>query len=173
MLGLCTAREDVEDQLGAVDDAGLPSLLEVATLGRRQVVVHDDGVGANTLGFVTDLFHLALAEERGRVRAQTRLNHAFTDDFGVGGFHQGTHFRERATGLSRLPWQDHPAGEEAFLVTLCADRLVELTHAWTDPSTSDTATWRRFSSTRSTAPPAPRTGTCSRWAHQSSSLRSG
>ena len=40
------AREDVEDQLRAIDDLAVERLLEVAQLRRRQLVVEDDDVDA-------------------------------------------------------------------------------------------------------------------------------
>ena len=41
--------EDVEDELGAIDDLGIEGLLEVALLGGGQVVVEDDDVDATRL----------------------------------------------------------------------------------------------------------------------------
>src|SRR5438270_4323197 len=43
--GTGVAGKDVEDQLGAIDDAGLHDLLDVALLRRREVVVKEDKVG--------------------------------------------------------------------------------------------------------------------------------
>ena len=46
LFALRVLGEDVEDQRGPVDDLDLDLLLEVAQLGRRQLAVADDRVGA-------------------------------------------------------------------------------------------------------------------------------
>ncbi len=57
--------KDVEDQLGAIDDAPAARLLEVARLPRRQLVVDDDEVRAGLVAGARDLLDLARADERG------------------------------------------------------------------------------------------------------------
>ena len=59
--------EDVEDQLGAVDDARLESVLEAPLLHGRELVVDDQGLGGGTLEGLLKLDELALADVRARV----------------------------------------------------------------------------------------------------------
>ena len=47
---LCPAGEDVEDHLGAVEHLDAERLLEIADLGRREIVVEDDNVGVRGAG---------------------------------------------------------------------------------------------------------------------------
>ena len=61
--------EDVEDHRGAVDGRAAEELLEVALLGRAELVVEHDGVAVGRLGRVAQLVGLALADVGGRVRA--------------------------------------------------------------------------------------------------------
>ena len=85
------AREDVEDQLGAVDDLRLERLLEVAHLRRREVVVEDDQVGLALLDQRLQLLELALAEEGGRVHGAAPL-HQLAQDARAGGLGQQRQF---------------------------------------------------------------------------------
>ena len=66
-------REDVEDELAAVDDLHLQRAFEVALLRRRQRVVEDDDVGAALLHQRAHLLNLARADEGCRVDAPDRL----------------------------------------------------------------------------------------------------
>ena len=47
LLGPGVLGEDVEDHRGAVDGGAPEDLLQVPRLGRRQLVVEDDGVGVD------------------------------------------------------------------------------------------------------------------------------
>ena len=76
------AGEDVEDDGAAVEDAHLRELLEVAHLGRGQVVVEDDHVGPGALRQLLQLLGLALADVVGGVDPGPRLHHAL--DHGQG-----------------------------------------------------------------------------------------
>ncbi len=69
-------REDVEDQLRAIDDLAIEPLVELAQLRRRQLVVEDDEVGVGFGRRVRQHFDFAAAEERGRVGPGAILQHA-------------------------------------------------------------------------------------------------
>src|SRR5207248_9320887 len=61
------AREDVEDQLRAVDDLPVDVLLDVAQLRRRQLVVEDDDVDVALVAGGGKHFDFAAAEEGRRI----------------------------------------------------------------------------------------------------------
>ena len=67
LVRLRVGGEDVEDHLGAVDHLDLELLLEVARLGRAQVVVEDDDVGLLGLDDRLELLDLARADVGGDV----------------------------------------------------------------------------------------------------------
>ena len=76
-LALGAARvlgKDVEDQLRAVDDAGVHGVLEVALLRRSQLVVHEEGLCARLAVRVLELLELSLAHVRAPVRPGTVLD---------------------------------------------------------------------------------------------------
>ncbi len=56
-------REDVEDELGAVDDPHLGDVADGLDLGGGQVLVEDDEVGAELLGADDELLELSLTRE--------------------------------------------------------------------------------------------------------------
>src|SRR3954451_24694074 len=61
-LGLGAAAEDFEDQPGAVEHLGVPGLLEIALLDRRQRAIHYHEFDVMPADEPNDLLHLALAE---------------------------------------------------------------------------------------------------------------
>jgi hypothetical protein len=65
--------EDVEDELGPVDDLALDLVLEVALLGAVEGAVEDDQIGVGFPGGVGDLLHLALADEPAGIEARPDL----------------------------------------------------------------------------------------------------
>ena len=61
-LGLGAAAEDFQDQSGAVEHLGVPGLLEIALLDRRQRAIHHHEFDIVALDETEDLLDLALAE---------------------------------------------------------------------------------------------------------------
>ena len=72
-------REDVEDQLRAIDDLAIEPLVQLAQLRRRQLVVEDDQVGVGFRRGLRQHLDLAAAEERRRIGLGTILQHAQHD----------------------------------------------------------------------------------------------
>ncbi len=68
-------REDVEDELGAVDDAHLGDVADGLDLRRREVLVEDDQVRAELLGADDELLELAFAEKIPRIDVVRPLDH--------------------------------------------------------------------------------------------------
>ena len=67
------AREDIEDQLGAIQHPYLQGVFEVALLGGREIVVEHHQIGANGTGQRSQFTDLALAQQRGGLRRLARL----------------------------------------------------------------------------------------------------
>src|SRR5690606_9514022 len=82
--GLGAAREDVEDEPGAVHELAAERLFEVAELDRREVLVEDDDVGAAAVYELFQLLDLPLADVGGGVELRERLRDAVGDG-GPGG----------------------------------------------------------------------------------------
>ena len=70
----CVLGEDVEDQLCAVDDPRLQSVLEASLLRRSELAVHDQHLGACVRVRGLQLLELALADVCAGVRLGTVLN---------------------------------------------------------------------------------------------------
>ena len=66
--------EDVEDHRGAVDGGAAEQLLEVALLGRAELLVEDHGVGVDRTDRLGQLVHLAPPDEGGRVGSVAPLD---------------------------------------------------------------------------------------------------
>ena len=82
--GARPAGEDVEDELGAIDDpcgsaTGRDSGLDIALLGGSEVVIDDDDIGFEGFGKLADFFDFAFAEKRGGIGMGADLK-GFTDD---------------------------------------------------------------------------------------------
>ena len=72
-------REDVEDQLRAVDDLATDLFFDLPQLRRRQLVVEDDEVGVRSRRRRRERLDLAGAEERRRIGLRPLLQHAQHD----------------------------------------------------------------------------------------------
>jgi len=73
LAGAGVAGEDVEDQLGSVEDAAGKRGLEIAQLGGREVVVEENQIGLDGRGQGSDLLDLAGTDESGRIGTGTAL----------------------------------------------------------------------------------------------------
>ena len=69
------AREDVEDELGAVDDPHLGDVADGLDLRGGQVLIKDDEVGAELLGADDELLELAFAEQVPGIDVVRPLDH--------------------------------------------------------------------------------------------------
>src|SRR5690606_26733247 len=67
-VALSALREDLEDQLGAVDDRNVPAALQIALLDRRQLLIEDDERDAFGSQLRADLVGLARSDEQGGIR---------------------------------------------------------------------------------------------------------
>jgi hypothetical protein len=57
----CAPREDVQDELGAIEDLEVGGLRELPALGGREIVVEDDHVHEQLHGAQVEFVELALA----------------------------------------------------------------------------------------------------------------
>ncbi len=81
------AGEDVENQLGSIEDFNIESLLEIADLGRREIVVEQHHVGVLRGGQLLQFGELSLAHvgcDVGRLASLRQL----PDHVGAGRFGQ-------------------------------------------------------------------------------------
>ena len=107
-------REDVEDQLRAVDDLAPDLLLDLAQLRRRQLVVEDDDVDVGLCCGGRERLDLAGAEKRRRIRLRPFLEHA-QHDLGAGGLRQAGELVERALGVEPAGASGDQADERGAL----------------------------------------------------------
>ena len=76
--------EDVQDQSGPVDHIDVKPLIQIALLGRRQLVVEDDDIDVHRRDVGRDLRDLASAEKQRRVR-RVPAHQDLVDGFRAGG----------------------------------------------------------------------------------------
>lgn len=88
------AGKNIEDQLGSVNHPALDDFFYIALLGRTEIVIKQQNVGVHRRGRTRDLFQLARANQRGRIRPITALQN-FSHDLGAGAFGQRAQFRQR------------------------------------------------------------------------------
>jgi hypothetical protein len=108
------AREDVQDQLRAIDDLAFDLGLDLAELRGRQLVVEDDHVHVALVAQLRQRAHLAAAQERARVRALAFLQHA-CDHGGARRLGKARQFVERLLGVhAAAKAGDEPDERSAF-----------------------------------------------------------
>ena len=99
LLGLGAAAEDFQDQAGAVEHFGIPGLLQIALLDRRQRAIHHHEFDVLRCDQPRDLLDLALAEiGRGTDLADRR--HQRFGDHEVDGARQTCGFLEPRLGIA-------------------------------------------------------------------------
>ena len=113
-------REDVEDQLRPVDDACVQGVLEAPLLRRRELVVHDQhlGAGRGERGF--QLLELALPDVRTGIRPRTVL-HELADRVDAGGPSELVELRQLRGVVGRIEARDREAA-----LGLCAGQRIGL-----------------------------------------------
>ena len=90
-------REDIQNQLRAIDDTRVDDALNVALLRRREVVIEQNHIRGNRGGCARNLFQLALADQRRRIRPVLALSE-FAGDLGACARRQRPQFVERFLG---------------------------------------------------------------------------
>ena len=113
--------EDVEDQLRAVDDARLERVLERPLLGRVELVVDEQHVGAGVRVERLQLLELALADVRARVRLRAVLDE-LADGLDARGARELAELAELLLGVDAL--REH--GEQEAPLRLGARRRVRV-----------------------------------------------
>ena len=98
LLAVGVLGEDVEDHRGAVDRGATEELLEVALLGRGELVVEHDGVAVGLERDLAQLLGLALADVGGRVGRGAALHEA-RDLVGAGGVDELRELVEAGLGV--------------------------------------------------------------------------
>jgi hypothetical protein len=86
--------KNVEDQLGAVDDARVYKFFDVALLGGREVVIEQEQIGRDRSAGTGNFFQLPASDQRRRVWAVAVLK-KFTDYFRARADGQRTQLVER------------------------------------------------------------------------------
>ena len=114
LLGGGVLGEDVQDHRGAVDGRAAQELLQVARLGRGQLVVEDHGVGVHRVGQVAQLLGLPLTDIGGRVGTVTSLQYP-GGLVGPGRVHQQRQLVEVALGLVLALGRDGHPDEDDLL----------------------------------------------------------
>jgi hypothetical protein len=96
------AREDVKDELRAVENLAADPGLEVSLLTGSQLFVEDNQIEMFSFGDEAQLLRFPASDEKRRVRLQALLQGAL-DDSGARGFRQRNEFIQRFLGLRPAP----------------------------------------------------------------------
>ena len=123
-------REDVEDQLRAIDDLAIEALVQLAQLRRRQLVVEDDEIGVGFRRGLRQHVDLAAAEEGRRIRPGTILQHP-QDDAGAGRLREAAQLFERMFRVHSSRAAGHQTDERCPL----HQHRTRFTHCHFDSST--------------------------------------
>ena len=110
-------REDVEDELGAIDDARLQRILERALLGGAELVVDEQDLGLRPGVRLLELRELALADEGARIRVGAVL-HELADRSHTRGARELAKLGELALAVD--PFREHTDDEAALGLRLGA-----------------------------------------------------
>src|SRR5262245_16536108 len=78
-FGARSTREYIQDKTCAVNNFGFQSLFEVLGLTGRKFIIEDDHVHALEQDLLTQFFHLATADKRGRIRPVPPLDDLVND----------------------------------------------------------------------------------------------
>jgi hypothetical protein len=89
--------KDIENQLRAIDDAGVDDALNITLLGRREVVIEQNHIGGNRGRRAGNFLELALADQGGGVGPVFALGE-LADDLGARAGRERTEFVERVFG---------------------------------------------------------------------------
>ena len=103
LAGAGVAGKDVEDDLGAVENAKLERGLQVAQLRGREIVVEKDQVSLRGGGNACDFLHFTRANERGRIGTVTALQ-KLGGNLGTGAGHQLAELGQRLFSVQFRGW---------------------------------------------------------------------
>jgi len=105
LMGLGPSGKYVQYQLTAIQDFALNDLLQVANLGRRQIVVEDDQRSLIGVGALADLLGLAGAHIEGRIDLVAALDDVI-HHLGAGGLGQSLQLPQRIAQVDPRLGQD-------------------------------------------------------------------
>src|SRR5439155_25205621 len=106
--------DDVREGLGAVERLAADPPLEVALLGRRELLVEEEQIDALGLGRARHLLDLAASDERGRVPALALLDDA-AHHLRARAAREGSQLFDGGLGLEPALWPARHPDQEGFL----------------------------------------------------------
>jgi hypothetical protein len=117
--------EDVEDQLGAIDDARRQRILEVALLGRVELVIDQEGLGSGFRELRLQLPELPFPHVAALVGSRTALDQ-LTDGLHSGGTRKLTQLIELVLLVD--PWSQHGDDESPLRLRARSGIRLALSH---------------------------------------------